>query len=199
VPLVVRFPKGKGPAGVRMQGLVDLLDVAPTVAEIFGASTAFEPGRGVPGTQPAAGRRRRPREDGRALSDRVGSARAMRSATRGTNTSTTRAPGIRSSTTWTRIRQEARNLASEEPILAAYYREACTNGWPGWPSARGGRGRRRRRPTREQCENLKAFGIYRRGMPLTPRARSRQPRPQWRLSRSGEGSGKRLSDRATTP
>jgi len=36
VPLLVRFPEGKGPSGRRLGQLVDLLDVAPTVAEIFG-------------------------------------------------------------------------------------------------------------------------------------------------------------------
>ena len=36
VPLVVRFPVGKGPAGERIASLVDLLDVAPTIADVFG-------------------------------------------------------------------------------------------------------------------------------------------------------------------
>jgi arylsulfatase A-like enzyme len=36
IPLVVRFPAGKGPAGKRIAGLVDLLDVAPTIADAFG-------------------------------------------------------------------------------------------------------------------------------------------------------------------
>ena len=36
IPLVVRFPKGVGPRGMRVKGLVDLLDVAPTVADVFG-------------------------------------------------------------------------------------------------------------------------------------------------------------------
>jgi len=37
VPLVMRFPHGKGgPLGKRVPGLVDLLDVAPTIAQIFG-------------------------------------------------------------------------------------------------------------------------------------------------------------------
>jgi len=36
IPLVVRFPAGKGPAGERVAGLVDLLDVAPTIADVFG-------------------------------------------------------------------------------------------------------------------------------------------------------------------
>ena len=43
VPLIVRFPRGAAPSGVRVRELVDLLDVAPTVAEILGvpATEAF--------------------------------------------------------------------------------------------------------------------------------------------------------------
>jgi arylsulfatase A-like enzyme len=37
VPAIVRFPAGKGPAGVRVKGLSDLLDVAPTIADVLGA------------------------------------------------------------------------------------------------------------------------------------------------------------------
>ena len=36
IPLVIRFPRGHGPSGVRVPGLVDLLDVAPTLADLFG-------------------------------------------------------------------------------------------------------------------------------------------------------------------
>ncbi|MCU0242656.1 MAG: sulfatase [Vicinamibacteria bacterium] len=36
VPLIVRLPSGKGPRGVRIGGLVDLTDIAPTVADLFG-------------------------------------------------------------------------------------------------------------------------------------------------------------------
>ena len=36
VPLIVHFPKGVGPRGVRVKELVDLLDLAPTVADVFG-------------------------------------------------------------------------------------------------------------------------------------------------------------------
>jgi arylsulfatase A-like enzyme len=36
IPLIVRFPAGKGPRGARVRGLVDLLDVAPTVVAVFG-------------------------------------------------------------------------------------------------------------------------------------------------------------------
>jgi len=37
VPLIVRFPAGQGPpAGTRIRTLADLLDVAPTIADLFG-------------------------------------------------------------------------------------------------------------------------------------------------------------------
>jgi len=36
VPLIVRFPAGKGPAGVRVKELVDHTDLAPTIADVFG-------------------------------------------------------------------------------------------------------------------------------------------------------------------
>jgi arylsulfatase A-like enzyme len=37
VPLIVRFPAGVGPRGVRVRALVDLLDLGPTIADVFGA------------------------------------------------------------------------------------------------------------------------------------------------------------------
>jgi arylsulfatase len=40
VPLVVRFPGGKGPRGARVRAPVDLLDVAPTVLDVFGLAGA---------------------------------------------------------------------------------------------------------------------------------------------------------------
>jgi len=36
IPLIVRLPAGKGPAGLRVRGLADLLDLAPTIADVFG-------------------------------------------------------------------------------------------------------------------------------------------------------------------
>ena len=36
VPLIIRFPKGTAPAGKRVSALSDLLDIAPTIADIFG-------------------------------------------------------------------------------------------------------------------------------------------------------------------
>jgi arylsulfatase A-like enzyme len=48
IPLVMRFPAGAGPAGTRVGALVDLLDLAPTIADAFGllgragSATAFQ-------------------------------------------------------------------------------------------------------------------------------------------------------------
>lgn len=36
IPLVVKFPKGTGPAGTRVAGFVDTLDLAPTIADALG-------------------------------------------------------------------------------------------------------------------------------------------------------------------
>jgi arylsulfatase A-like enzyme len=36
IPLVMHFPKGDFPRGIRVRGLVDLLDIAPTVADVLG-------------------------------------------------------------------------------------------------------------------------------------------------------------------
>ena len=40
IPLVVRFPEGKGPAGLRVREPADLLDVAPTVLDVMGLAGA---------------------------------------------------------------------------------------------------------------------------------------------------------------
>jgi arylsulfatase A-like enzyme len=50
VPLVVRFPRGLGPAGVRVAALTGLLDVAPTLAEIFGLADGGRPEDAFSGT-----------------------------------------------------------------------------------------------------------------------------------------------------
>jgi len=36
IPLIVKFPKGTGPAPTRRGGFVDILDIAPTIADVFG-------------------------------------------------------------------------------------------------------------------------------------------------------------------
>ncbi|MBI3932836.1 MAG: sulfatase [Acidobacteria bacterium] len=158
VPLVVRFPAGKGPAGARVAGLVDLLDLAPTIADLFGAL-----GRGGSDEQ----------FEGRSLLPVVAGAPGK--------------PAVLSRTVWDRpvyaLRDEAfkfvydtrtgeerlfdlvsdpgetRDVRWKEPIRAAYFREALHQ----WTLDLG---RRRvtateaieRFPDPSQCENMKALG-----------------------------------------
>jgi arylsulfatase A-like enzyme len=46
IPLIIRFPGGPGPAGVRIGGLVDTTDLAPTIAEAFGLPSSASVGFG---------------------------------------------------------------------------------------------------------------------------------------------------------
>lgn len=46
IPLIVRFPDGRGPSGVRLAGLVDTTDLAPTIAEAFGLPASESVGFG---------------------------------------------------------------------------------------------------------------------------------------------------------
>jgi arylsulfatase len=51
IPLLIRFPGNGVPRGVRVKALTDLLDLAPTIAEIFGLEAGeAEPGPAVAGT-----------------------------------------------------------------------------------------------------------------------------------------------------
>jgi arylsulfatase A-like enzyme len=156
VPLIVRFPAGMGPIGVRVKELVDLLDVAPTIADIFGV-------RGQGGSDKEF--------QGRSLLPVIEGAPGK--------------PAVLSRTVWDRPRyalrderfkflydtrtgeealydveadpRETKDRARNEPLRAAYYRQALHH----WIAGLG----RRRAPaseeatlTREQCENLKALG-----------------------------------------
>lgn len=40
IPLVIRFPRGAGPAGLRLRAPADLLDIAPTVLDVLGLAGA---------------------------------------------------------------------------------------------------------------------------------------------------------------
>ncbi|PYQ07085.1 MAG: hypothetical protein DMF82_04655, partial [Acidobacteria bacterium] len=156
VPLVVRFPAGKEPRQTRVTGFASLLDVAPTIADLFGVM-----GRG--GSQ---------REfQGRSLLDLIVGAPGR--------------PAVLSRTVWDRPRyslrderykfiddtrtgeeqlydlqadpEERRNLTATDPLRTAYYREALQHWTLGLarPEATGAAGRAL---TRVQCENLKSLG-----------------------------------------
>ena len=156
VPLVVRFPKGTGPAGVRVSGLADLLDLAPTIADVFGV-------RGKGGSDQAF--------QGRSL---------LPLATGGPGKA-----AVLSRTVWDRPRYalrderykyfydtrtgeerlvdlvadpgEAKNLAGERPLRAAYYRQALHH----WTMELARRQHAAGEPAQvspEQCANLKSLG-----------------------------------------
>ena len=157
VPLIIRFPAGSFPRGLRVKGLVDLLDVAPTIADVFGAldkggaRSEFE-GRtllpvvvGAPGKPLVLSRTvwDRPRyglRDGRwtyTYESATGAEQLF---------DTAEDPG------------ESTDLAGREPLRAAYFRETLHE----WTRSMFKPGRSGTEPapqmTKEQCENLKSLG-----------------------------------------
>jgi arylsulfatase len=156
VPLIVRFPTGLGPAGVRVKALADLLDLAPTIADVFGV-------RGKGGSDRAF--------QGRSLLPMVAGAPGK--------------PAVLSRTVWDRPRYalrderykyvyytqtgeewlydlegdpgERRDLTALEPLRAAYYRQAL-HAWTLRLARRGPAGAEQAELGCEQCENLKALG-----------------------------------------
>lgn len=156
VPLVVRFPKGRGPAGVRVKALADLLDLAPTIADVFGAL-------------------------GQAGSDREFQGRSLLDVAAGAPGK----PFVLSRTVWDRPRYalrderwkflydtrtgegrlfdlgsdpgERRDLVPAEPVLTSYYRQAL-HATIARLAARRGPGGETFEPTGDQRENLCALG-----------------------------------------
>ncbi len=157
VPLVIRFPKGAGaPAGRRQASLADLLDVAPTIADVFGVL-------------------------GKGGSEREFQGRSLLPVVLGAPGK----PAVLSRTVWDRPRYalrderykylydtrsgaeslydletdpgEAHDVASEEPLRSAYYRQAL-HAWTLRLARSGPGGADSATMTCEQCENLRSLG-----------------------------------------
>jgi arylsulfatase A-like enzyme len=156
VPLIVRFPKGSGPSGKRLSALADLLDVAPTIADILGAR-------------------------GKGGSDREFQGRSLLPVIEGAPGK----PAVLSRTVWDRPRYalrderykyvyytqtgeewlydleadpgETRDAGPSEPLRAAYYRQAL-HAWTLQLARRGPSGAEQAELSREQCENLRSLG-----------------------------------------
>ena len=143
VPLVVRFPDGKGPAGRRLSPFVSLLDVAPTIADLFGVA-----GR--------AGSDRAFR--GRSLLDVIAMLESIvgRPLERYKFIDDTRS-GEEQLYDLSTDPGEARDLTAADPLRTAYYRQALQH-WTlnlARPEVAVTAGRAL---TRAQCENLKSMG-----------------------------------------
>jgi arylsulfatase A-like enzyme len=156
VPLVIRFPKGVGPAGARVRALADLLDLAPTIADVFGVL-------------------------GKGGSDREFQGRSLLPLIFGAPGK----PAVLSRTVWDRPRYalrderykffydtrtgeerlvdlehdpaERHDLTGTEPLRASYYRQTL-HYWTLRLARRAPGGAEQAELSREQCENLKALG-----------------------------------------
>jgi len=160
VPLIVRVPGGKGPAaGTRVSAMADLLDVAPTIADLFGVL-------------------------GRGGSDRAFQGRSLLGLLGGAAEPSPRA--VLSRTVWDRPRYSRRderykfiydtrtgeeelydlagdpgeraNLVSSDPLRAAWSRESLHHWIASVARATSAGTVEPAALTREQCENLKSMG-----------------------------------------
>lgn len=157
IPLVLRFPGGDFPRGVRVSELVDLLDIAPTIADVFGVRHRGGADREFQGRSllpVVAGARGKPLVVSRTVWDRPryalrdGRWTYLFDAANGEQRLFDGAadPG------------ETRNVAASHPLRTSWFRETLHQ-WmrtvfrhgapaPGPPPTM----------SREQCEDLKALG-----------------------------------------
>jgi arylsulfatase A-like enzyme len=170
VPLLLRLPAGKGPRGVRLPALVDLLDLAPTFLEILAADAPppreFQ-GRSLLGV--IAGAPGKAAVLSRTVWERP--VYALRDE---------RYKLVYDSRTGQGLLfdlqsdpREQQDLAARDPVRAAFYRQTLQQ-WTARladrrESAAGAAGA----PTPEQCENFRALGYVHSGC---PQGRSPAPR-----------------------
>jgi len=156
VPPVIRFPKAAGRSGRRVPALSDLLDIAPTIADVFGVL-------------------------GKGGSDREFQGQSLLPVLEGAPGK----PAVLSRSVWDRPRYalrderfkflydsrtgeeqlfdlvadpgESRDVASQQPLRTAYYRQAL-HSWTLRLARRGPGGSETAELTCEQCENLRSLG-----------------------------------------
>lgn len=156
VPLIVHFPKGKGPAALRVSGFVDLLDVAPTIADLFGvlgkggSTESFEGRSLLPVISGAPGK---PAALSRTVWDRPRYALRTESQKFLYDTRS----GEESLFDLIADPKEAHDRAKDDPLTAAYYRETL-HMTIARLARRGAGGAAPDKMTREECENLRALG-----------------------------------------
>jgi len=153
VPLIVKLPKAAGVAGRRVSGLVDLLDVAPTIADVFGVREQAAPFEGRSLLPMVAGAPGKPALLSRTVWDRPRYALRDPGHKYLYDTRT----GAEELFDLAADPGERRNLASAEPVRSAFYRQTLHH-WIAGLGRRGGGGGEQATLTPEQCENLKALG-----------------------------------------
>ena len=158
VPLIVRFPAGQGPpAGTRVGTLADLLDVAPTIADLFGVMGQGSSGRQFQGRSLLPAILGAPGETAvlsRTVWDRPRYARREEGYKFIYDTRT----GDEELYDLTRDPGEKTNLVTAEPLRAAWSRQSLHHWIASVARAATAGDVPTGRLTREQCENLKALG-----------------------------------------
>jgi len=156
VPLIVRFPGGRGPRGRRIPVFVDLLDLAPTIADVFGvlggggSEQAFQGQSLLPVLEGAPGK---PLVLSRSVWDRPRYAiRDPRFAFLYDTRTGEEALYERGADAG-----ETRDIGAQQPVRAAYYRQELQH-WIVRLGQRRGAGAVAVKPTRELCENLLSLG-----------------------------------------
>lgn len=158
IPLIVRFPRGTLPGGTRVPALCDLLDVAPTVADVFGLLDQPDAKKNFQGRSLLAvmsGAPGKPAVLSRTVWDRP---RYALYDTRfkfiyDTRTGTEELYDVQADP------GETHDVVAREPLRAAFYRQELHQWVAGLAqtgSAEGAGGAAQL--SREQCENLKALG-----------------------------------------
>jgi arylsulfatase A-like enzyme len=153
VPLVVKLPRAAGVAGRRVSGLADLLDVAPTIADVFGAREKAGTFEGRSLLPMIAGAPGKPAQLSRTVWDRP--RYALRDA--GHKYLYDTRTGAEELYDLAADPSERRNLAPAEPVRSAFYRQTLHH-WIAGLGRRGEGGGEQATLSREQCENLKALG-----------------------------------------
>jgi arylsulfatase A-like enzyme len=157
VPLIVRLPRGSGRAGIRVRSLVDLLDLAPTVADVFGLASegAARGFRGRSLLEVAAGA-----AGATAVFTRTAAGALPSYAVRDERFTFVRHLRFGTEQLFDRSLDpgEQRDLAGQAPVEAAYYRQLLHR----WLLGLGRRAEAEppaaARLTPEQRENLRALG-----------------------------------------
>ena len=157
VPLIVKLPRGLQPRGERVTALVDSLDLAPTIADVFGVRTKGGADRSFQGRSllpVMLGAPGKPFVLSRTVWDRP--RYALRDE-RWTYVYET-ASGVGRLYDTIDDPAEAVDLAAREPLRAAYCRETLEASLrTAFRPVRSG-GEQEAQMTREQCEALKALG-----------------------------------------